>query len=125
MAGESKRPQSYVEQEVVRVLRGKRGEQRVTVTALADQVGLSREQLSRILNGHKPATFSEMVDIAAALGVDLGEVVTKAQRTQAESRLDEADPVGQGAIAFMPDDEPATPLRAVPDNDRPKKSAKP
>ena len=119
MAGESKRPQSYVEQEVVRVLRGKRAEQQVTVTALAEQVGLSREQLSRILNGHKPATFSEMVDIAAALGVDLGEVVTKIQRTQDD------DPPGRGDIAFMPDDEPATPLRAVPDNDRTKKSAKP
>lgn len=80
MAGAEKRGQSAVEAAVVRRLRGERGAQRVTVTALAQTVGLSREQLSRILNGSKPATFSEMVDIAAALGVDLAAVVAAAQR---------------------------------------------
>lgn len=85
----AKRPQSTVESVVAGKLRGARAEGRVKMSVLADEVGLSREQLSRILNGHKPASFSEMVAIASALGVDLGAVVSEAQREVAAASQDQ------------------------------------
>ena len=42
----------------------------ISQVELSERVGLSRVQLNRILNGHKPATFTEAVDIAAALDLD-------------------------------------------------------
>ena len=80
MASTAKRAQSRVEAVVLRRFREVLAGRRISQVELAERVGLSRVQLNRILNGHKPATFTEAVDIAAALGLDLADVVAQAQR---------------------------------------------
>lgn len=46
---------------------------------LARRVGLAQGQLSGIFNGSKVTTFTEMVDLTDALGLDLATVVAEAQ----------------------------------------------
>ena len=49
-------------------------------TEVAARVGFSTSQLSRILGGKRPASFTEVVKLAHVLGVDLAEVVRRAER---------------------------------------------
>jgi len=82
MEQQAKRAQSRVEAAVLRRFREVLAGRRISQTDLAERVGLSRVQLNRILNGHKPASFTETVDIAAALDLDLAELVEQAQREE-------------------------------------------
>ena len=56
----------------VRVFRNYRG---LTLDALADAVGLSKGYLSDIENGKKPGSVKTLNRIAAALGVEIGNLV--------------------------------------------------
>ena len=94
MASTAKRAQSRVEAVVLRRFREVLAGRRISQVELAERVGLSRVQLNRILNGHKPATFTEAVDIARALDLDLADVVAQAQR--------EVGPGERPALRFPP-----------------------
>lgn len=45
---------------------------------LADEIGVSRTLLSRILSGVKPVTLSEVERMCAALGVDMLDLIRRA-----------------------------------------------
>lgn len=46
---------------------------------LADQIEVSRSQVSRILDGLKPVTLSEVERMCVALGLDILDVIRRAQ----------------------------------------------
>ena len=45
---------------------------------LADQIGVSRPQVSKILDGLKPVTLSEVERMCVALGLDILDVIRRA-----------------------------------------------
>jgi len=97
MAQKAKRAQGRVEGIVLRRFRETLAGRRISQVELSERVGLSRVQLNKILNGHKPASFTEAVDIAEALDLDLAEVVAQAQKelaTTGTRRSPEAVPGG-------------------------------
>lgn len=84
MARSAKRAQGRTEAAVTRRFREVMAGRKITQVELAEKVELSRTQLTRILNGHTPASFTEAVDIAHALGLELAEVVRQAEAQQQE-----------------------------------------
>lgn len=51
-----------------------------TIQWLADAVGLSRPQVSKVLSGQKPVTLTEIETMCAALGLDMLEVIRRSQQ---------------------------------------------
>lgn len=58
--------------------------QRLQQTEVAARVGVSTSQLSRILSGRRPASFTEVVKLAHVLDVDLAELVGRVERAPVE-----------------------------------------
>ena len=63
-------------------IRAEAARQRVTVTALARQVGMSTKTCSRKLQGHSGITTADLWQFADALGVPAGELIARAEASR-------------------------------------------
>lgn len=79
----------------------------MTQLELAERVGASREQISRLENGHRPVTDRRLLyALASALGVDVGDLTNQpAQvRTRHDLAVYSAVPALRGALDDVPED---------------------
>lgn len=64
---------------VAAILRGYRGQERVTIDQLAERAGMVRGTLLRYLNGQRDIPIPALRAISTALGVDPGRVLDEAE----------------------------------------------
>jgi transcriptional regulator with XRE-family HTH domain len=67
----------------IRELAGERG---MALSHLADRAGVGRTQLGYVLRGRKSPTLSWLVKIAAALDVDISELLREPPRVVTRTR---------------------------------------
>lgn len=60
------------------ILRGKIGHDKLTAQAVADAVGMSRAQVSGVLNAKKHVDVEQLDRICFSLGLELEKVLTEA-----------------------------------------------
>lgn len=65
--------------DVTAEIRAEMARRRVTITTLADEIGMSRAALARKLRGDRPVTLHEAERIAAALGTPLSTITRRAE----------------------------------------------
>lgn len=65
--------------DVTAEIRAEMARRRVTITTLADEIGMSRAALARKLRGDRPVTLSEAERIATALGTPLSTITRRAE----------------------------------------------
>ena len=68
--------------EINLVLRGAIAEKQRTTIEIAEAIGISRQNLSKKLNGHLPFTYDELVKASAELGLPMIELVRRAQQLE-------------------------------------------
>jgi DNA-binding Xre family transcriptional regulator len=71
--------QTTSREKVAGEVRAAMARKRITAAALSAQVDISKAALSRKLNAKACITIDELLDIAEALGVDAGELLTAAR----------------------------------------------
>ena len=64
---------------VAAILDRERQRQDVDQVALGQMVGISQSQISRMLDGSKPATLTEFMQICKALGLVASDVIKEAE----------------------------------------------
>lgn len=67
---------------VALILDEERARQGMDQTVLAAKVGVSQSQISRMLDGTKPATITEFMKMCKALGLVASEVVKQAENSR-------------------------------------------
>lgn len=93
--------QSPVERAVLCAFRH-RLEQRtdgLTQNGLARLAGMSPSQLSNVLNGKKPALFSQVVSLAEVLDIDLPVMVEHAERQARKVPSSDVPPAAEATLA--------------------------
>ena len=78
MPGGAKKPTGPFVEAVAGVLRGQIGTENLTHQQIADAVGISRAQVSKILAGHKQIDMQLLDEICWAIGLPFRELVLKA-----------------------------------------------
>jgi DNA-binding Xre family transcriptional regulator len=78
-SGIKTRPKS-LDLTVMSLLDVERERQGMSQTQLGEAVGISQSQVSRVLDGTKPATITEMLRMCAVLGVVASEIFEQAER---------------------------------------------
>ena len=66
--------------QVARLLRAERERQKLSMTALAERAGLSQQMVSYVERGMRSPTLETLLRIAAALEIDLANVIRAAQK---------------------------------------------
>lgn len=66
--------------EVIQLLRAERERQRLSMNVLAQQSGLSQSTISLMERDLRNPTLDSLLRIADVLGVDLGEIISKARQ---------------------------------------------
>lgn len=78
MPGGTKKPTGPFIEAVAGVLRGKMATERLTHQQVADAVGISRAQVSKIVAGEKPIDMELLDEICWAIGLSFRETVIEA-----------------------------------------------
>lgn len=71
---------------VVRLLREEREERGLSMNVVAQRSGLSHSIISLIERDMRNPTLETLLRIAEAIGIDLGEVITRAAKLAAQKR---------------------------------------
>lgn len=79
-------------------LRGLMAQHRVTQAELADSVGVSQSQLSKMVRGVRPIDLDQLDGMCIALGVDTGDLIK-----EAEVALQNYDFVPNARLIFVDD----------------------
>lgn len=79
MARAPKTAPAALELRAAQLIRTELDAQEQTIQWLADAVGLSRPQVSKVLHGLKPATLTEIELMCGALSMDLIAVIQQAR----------------------------------------------
>lgn len=69
------------------ILRARKGRLQVTTGEIADAAGISRQQLSGILNSVKHVDIEQLDQICYALGLELVDVIKEAERDTSARRV--------------------------------------
>lgn len=77
MANAPKQPVLDVELRVMHAIEAAREEQGISQEALGALVGVSQSQVSRMLSGKRPASFTEMLKLCMAVGLDPAVVIAQ------------------------------------------------
>lgn len=75
MAQKAKTPPDQRERALVDVVRAAAKDKDIRQKDVAERVGISEAQLSRIFAGQKPVTLMELLAMMDAVGLDFAEVV--------------------------------------------------
>jgi transcriptional regulator with XRE-family HTH domain len=67
--------------EVARLLRVERQRQGLSLGGLAEKAGLSRQMISYVEQGERNPTLDTLLRVAAALGIELDEVIRRARES--------------------------------------------
>ena len=84
MAGGKKAPPGTLSHEMAAILRGKMGHDKITAQAVADAVGMSRAQVSGVLNGKKHVDVEQLDRICFSLGLTLEKVLREADKAASD-----------------------------------------
>ncbi len=78
---DSEKARQAVCAEVARILREERVKRKLSMTALAEQAGLSQQMVSYVERGMRNPTLDTLLRITAVLKVDLADIIKQASVT--------------------------------------------
>ena len=67
--------------EIIRLLRSERERQGLSKYAMAERAGLSQQMIAYVERGTRQPSLETTIRMAAALDIDLADVIKKAQKT--------------------------------------------
>ncbi|MGV3071078.1 helix-turn-helix domain-containing protein [Corynebacterium phoceense] len=78
-------PNSNLSNFVAAEIRAEMGRQELTPHELAEKTGISDNTIRRTIRGKRDFTFSELLSIGEALGVEIAELITRGSRVRDEA----------------------------------------
>lgn len=88
--GGTKKPAGPFTEAVAGILRAQIGKKKLTHQQLADAVGISRPQVSKIVNGEKRLDLETLDELCWALGLSFRHTVEAADKESSERHLSDA-----------------------------------
>lgn len=76
----AKKPPGPLVEEVAGILRGQVGRAKLSHQLIADAIGVSRGQVSKILDGQKQIDLEQLDELCWALGLNFRDVILEADR---------------------------------------------